>query len=130
MKKKLHRHPEKEYDLCLQNPSAVFECVVDAEFKDRFHSHRELPNDATHIVVKLCEFFEQTEPDENLGDIVRTGTKVKIIKCPLYPEYVGKEGVVSEWIAQDCEEENVLYVIESDGELLKGFANRDCFEPI
>lgn len=127
-KHKLHNHPRMERILTTE--LGAFKCIVDVEFKDLFHWYKEVSGDSTHIIVKMCEYLEQTMPACDLGDIVRTGTKVRITKCLSHPEYVGKEGYINEWIAFDTDTDNTLYAIVADGEELKGLANRSCFDII
>lgn len=127
-KHKIHNHPKMEHDLASE--LGGFKYIVDTEFKDLFHWHKPVPGNDTHIIVKMCEYFEQTMPASDLGGVVRTGTKVRITKCPAHPEYVGKEGFIREWLAFNTDEEQTVYVIDSDGDTLEGYADRECFEVV
>lgn len=130
MAHKLHNHPKKEYELQLAGVLGFYEYIVNEEFAHLFHRVKEIPNYTGHIAVPMCEYFEHTEPKGNLGDIVRTGTKVKITSCDLHPEYIGKSGTIAMWFAPTEYDKDVLYNIESDGEILDGVASRYDFEII
>lgn len=120
--------PEIETRLTLSGELQMFEYVVPAEFKDRFRTYRMVSDDSSHIIVPMGEYLELTPDAADLGNIVRTGTKVRITKCPPHPEYVNRVGHIVNWIAPTVNEDNVMYAIRSNGEMLEGLALREHFE--